>query len=59
MNINISKYKSNAVFNCEKSDLSLLPGRGGQGDEQGLQNAPDVNDGALLSDEEVHGRKDE
>lgn len=37
----------------------LLPGGRGQGDEQSLQNASDINDGALLSDEEVHGREDE
>lgn len=43
---------------CEKSDLTLLPGGGGQWDEQGLQDASDVNDRALLSDEEVHGGQD-
>lgn len=37
----------------------LLPGGRGQGDEQSLQNASDINDGALLSDEEVHGWEDE
>lgn len=36
-----------------------LPGGGCQGDEQGLQNSPDVDDGALFGDEEVHGGKDE
>lgn len=33
-----------------------LPGGGCQGDEQGLQDSPYVNDGALFGDEEVHGR---
>jgi len=35
------------------------PGGGGEGDQQGLQDAPDVDDGALLGDEEVHGGQDE
>lgn len=46
------KFKSN-------SGAPLLPGWGGQRDEQGLKNASDVNDGALLCDEEVHGWEDE
>lgn len=37
----------------------FLPGGSGQGNEQGLQNSPDINDGAFLGDEEVHGWKDE
>lgn len=40
-----------------KSDF--LPRGSGQGDEQSLQNASDVNNGALLSDEKVHGWEDE
>lgn len=33
----------------------FLPGRGCQGDEQGLQDPPYVDDRALFGDEEVHG----
>lgn len=39
--------------------LISLPGGSGQGYKQGLQDSPDVNDGALFGDEEVHGRQDE
>lgn len=35
-----------------------LPGGGCQGDEQGLQDSPYINDGALLGNEEVHGGED-
>lgn len=51
--------KKPAPFERQKFDFPLLPGGRGQGDEQSLQNASDINDGALLSDEEVHGREDE
>lgn len=47
------------MFNLEKSNLFILPGGGGQGDEKGLQNSSYVHNGALLSDEEVHGWEDE
>lgn len=39
--------------------MKQLPGGGCQGDEQGLQDSPDVDDGALFGDEEVHGGQDE
>lgn len=55
----MSPIQSNAVFLLRNSDFPLLPGGSGQGDEKSLQNASDVNDGALLSDEEVHGWEDE
>lgn len=53
------KYQCNSVFYCVHSDFLLLPWGSGQGDEQSLQNASDVNNGALLSDEKVHGWEDE
>lgn len=39
--------------------ISFLPGGGCQGDEQGLQDPPYVDDGALFGDEEVHGGQNE
>lgn len=36
-----------------------LPGGGGQGDEQSLQDSSDIDNGTLLGDEEVHGWQDE
>ncbi len=41
------------VFVC------VVPGGRGQWDEQGLQDSSDVDDGALLGDEEVHAGQDE
>lgn len=39
-------------------ECSFLPGGGGQGNKQGLQNASDVHYGAFLSNKKVHGRED-
>lgn len=37
----------------------VVPGRGGQRDEQSLEDSPDVNDWAFLGDEEVHAGQNE
>lgn len=42
-----------------KESFERLPGGSGQGDEQSLQDASDIDNGTLLGDEEVHGRQDE